>query len=408
MRLLHRRWMEIGVVAFVVIILVALIVPAIQRARETARRSQSKNNLKQIGLAFHNYHETFMCFPPGAVVDDGRVGHFGWSTQILPYLDASPDFAMLWMDYPWDDSVNRQIYQRTYPCFLSPSADKRFTLDGFALASYTASPSLFFRNSSTRLSDVDNSSTVWAMAEVSSGPVPWGYPWNWRKFPANLQGDSRGFLSETGIVPVLMVDGSVKTFSAGTDPKIIGFLSEGCPVPDVDDTRVPARVFDFVVNSQIESRRYRLTPSGEDEKWGFGRELWVHRMGEDVLVRTNPIAKGNWEVFTLEDLEVTLKNVPDATHLRIDDIVGEEKLQRLTAFDRLESLAVEHLILTDAGVESLHRLSRLRLVTAHTFVARDDTLRKLNVKIRGKRKLSESAEGQIDENQNNGDKSTAE
>jgi hypothetical protein len=386
MKLPHRRWMEIGAVAFVVIVLAALILPAIQQAREAARRSQSRNNLKQIGLALHNYHESFKCFPPGAVVDKSGVGHFGWSTQILPFLDASPDFAMLWMDYPWDDPVNRQIYQRVYPCFLSPHDEESgFTAEGFGVSSYTASPSLFFRNSSTCLADVADNSTAWAMAEVNSGQVPWGYPWNWREFPTDLHGDLRGFLSRTGIVQVLMVDGRVETFSVETDSKVLRSLNDGCPVPHLDDSRVPARVFDR--GAGFRSELLRLTPAGE-EPWERGFGLLVHRSGREVFARTYPIAKGNWRVFSQENLEFTLENVPDVTHLRIDDTVGEEKLKRLANLDRLESLAVQHLILTDVGIESLKRLSRLRLVTAPTFVASDDLLGKFNVKIRGKRVLS--------------------
>ena len=407
MKLPHQRWLEIGVVAIVVVILAALLLPAIRQAREAARRSQSKNNLKQLGLALHNYHETGGCFPPGAVVDEGGVGHIGWSTSLLPFMDATPYAAMLWRDYPWDDPVNRQIYMQEYGCFLSPSDEFCFTKDGFQLSSYTGNPSLFFRNSSTRHSDFANTSTVWAMSEVESGQVPWGYPWNWREFPADLRGDSRGFLSETGIVPVLMVDGRVKTFSAETDSNVLRSLNEGCPVPHHNDTRVPARVFDLVVDSPFHFSRPILS-SPVDESTGRGRGLWIHLSGDDVLVRTAPIGKGDWRVFTLEDLEITIKQVPDATHLRVDDTVEDEMLKRLAAFERLESLAVEHLDLTDVGVESLNQLSSLRLVTAHTFEASDETLKKLKVKIRGTRKLSKSAEVLIDENQRNDDKVTAE
>jgi prepilin-type N-terminal cleavage/methylation domain-containing protein len=135
---------ELLVVIAIIAILIALLLPAVQQAREAARRTQCRNNMKQIGLALHNYHDVFGVFPP-ALIGSGRRAPCNGPTLnttgfvlLLPYLDQSPLYNQYNFNVPSsvsnplcgssplppgapNDTLNRAIYERRLAAYLCPS-----------------------------------------------------------------------------------------------------------------------------------------------------------------------------------------------------------------------------------------------------------------------------------------------
>ena len=122
---------ELLVVIAIIAILIALLLPAVQQAREAARRTQCKNNLKNIGLAMHNYHDTYNMFPIS--MSWGRIGDAGnWDRRqsfsdkvfMLPYIDQAPMYNRTnWNDFPWSpwNGGSNIDQSKRLPVFNCPS-----------------------------------------------------------------------------------------------------------------------------------------------------------------------------------------------------------------------------------------------------------------------------------------------
>lgn len=141
----HRRrgftLIETAVVFAVAGMLAALLAPAIQQAREAARSTQCKNNLKQFGLALHNYHDTHSTFAPGWVAHHRQPQsgpHFGWTVMILPFMDQFPLFSGLNFRQPPpapNALMTRQL--PTYRCPSDPTPKVNLLRSGYGTCNYS-------------------------------------------------------------------------------------------------------------------------------------------------------------------------------------------------------------------------------------------------------------------------------
>ena len=179
---------ELLVVIAIIAVLIALLLPAVQAAREAARRASCVNNLKQIGIGLHNYHDTHVILPPGYIYQLGyATGGFGWAAMILPQMEQASLFNTINFSLPAWSAPNSTacttlltIYQcpTDYTAAQPPGVLQR---EGFryARSSYVGNfgpadmdlnpvdpQGLFSRNSNTRFAGItDGLSQTLAVGE---------------------------------------------------------------------------------------------------------------------------------------------------------------------------------------------------------------------------------------------------
>lgn len=201
----------------------ALMLPAVQQARTAARRVQSENNLKMIGLALHNYHDTYRAFPPAIVRDADGQPLYSWRVLLLPYLNENQLYQQFDLSEPWDSPANIQFSQDTPALYLSPVMMDQYQPGLTSYMAIAGPNTVLNTQGSMTFKDITaGTSNVIAVIENTQKPVVWSEPVDISPQQFLQMNFENGAFPTT---PVLITDGSTRQFSEVDKPTVKGMLS---------------------------------------------------------------------------------------------------------------------------------------------------------------------------------------
>lgn len=202
--------------------LVATLLPAIQKARITSKRMQSANNLKQIALAMHNYHDTYRHFPPQALRDKNDKPLLSWRVAILPFIEQDALYRQFKLDEPWDSEHNKKLLAQMPSIYAPVNVNTKEKYETYYQA-FAGKGSAFEPGETIRFQDIPDGTSNTIMVVEAADSVPWTKP-------EDLPFDPAKPLPKLGaefpdIFLAAFCDGSVHDIKKTIDPKkLLSFI----------------------------------------------------------------------------------------------------------------------------------------------------------------------------------------
>jgi prepilin-type N-terminal cleavage/methylation domain-containing protein len=210
---------ELLVVIAILGLLAALLMPATRGTRETARRLQCGENLRQLSIALHHYHKTYESFPPAVTTNSsGRPLH-SWRTQMLPFFDQRSLYELMDLSQPWDAPVNIAPAGTAVLGLRCPSA--QLTKEQTTYAGIVGPHACLLPSDYRRIKDITDGAarTLMAVDVAGQAAIPWSAPQDGGG-DFFLTCDSGTDFQHPSAVQALFADGWVKLFSVELDDAV--------------------------------------------------------------------------------------------------------------------------------------------------------------------------------------------
>jgi len=209
-----------------------LLLPAVSSARSAARRAQSMNNLKQLGLALHNYHDLYNTFPPAVVTDaDGKPLYSG-RVLLLPFLEQASVYQNFDKSKAWNSPENQAISATVIKTFQDPAHPGGPNEPRSDYVFVTGTGTVFDGNKSTTMAGItDGTANTIVMVQTAMGPKNWAEPVEW-----NADNGAVPAGNHPNVVLVLFADGSVRGIPGQAmqgSLKQLTQRADGMPVPNL-------------------------------------------------------------------------------------------------------------------------------------------------------------------------------
>src|SRR5262249_24889998 len=150
-------------------------VSGVQRVREAAQRAKDANNLKQIALAFHNYHDSNGAFPQAALYDKDGKATLSWRVVILPYIEQDNLYQQFKLDEPWDSAHNKKLLAKMPPVYKHPFAKPSSPYGTFYQVA-VGKGTIFEGKRGTRIQEITDGTSNTILVLTAAKDVPWTKP----------------------------------------------------------------------------------------------------------------------------------------------------------------------------------------------------------------------------------------